>query len=77
MISIYLNHQIIYIDNTDLSILEALEKDKITANFQCRNGVCGTCRCKLISGKIQYIKEPLAFINPDEVLICISKSITT
>ena len=72
MLSLYLNEQIIQVDDTDLTILEALEKEGIAANFQCRNGVCGTCRCQLISGKVKYIKEPLASIQSDEVLICIA-----
>ena len=72
MLAIYLNENIIQVDDTDLTILEALEKEGIAANFQCRNGVCGTCRCQLISGKVKYIKEPLASIQSDEVLICIA-----
>ncbi|WP_395946947.1 class I ribonucleotide reductase maintenance protein YfaE [Caedibacter taeniospiralis] len=72
MLTLYLNEQIIQVDDTDLTILEALEKEGIAANFQCRNGVCGTCRCQLISGKVKYIKEPLASIQSDEVLICIA-----
>jgi len=72
MLTLYLNDQIIQVDNTDLTILEALEKEGIAANFQCRNGVCGTCRCQLVSGKVKYIKEPLAFTAHNEVLICIA-----
>ncbi|MDA0910014.1 MAG: class I ribonucleotide reductase maintenance protein YfaE [Proteobacteria bacterium] len=74
MVRIKLNDQIITIDNNELTILEYLEQQGIAANFQCRNGVCGTCRCQLISGDIQYIKEPLAFIKDDEVLICIART---
>ncbi|WP_100550731.1 class I ribonucleotide reductase maintenance protein YfaE [Caedibacter taeniospiralis] len=72
MLAIYLNDQIIQVEDTDLTILEALENEGIAANFQCRNGVCGTCRCQLISGKVKYVKEPLASIQSDEVLICIA-----
>ncbi|WHN66480.1 class I ribonucleotide reductase maintenance protein YfaE [Cysteiniphilum sp. QT6929] len=74
MVRIKLNDQIITIDNNKFTILEYLEQQGIAANFQCRNGVCGTCRCQLISGDIQYIKEPLAFIKEDEVLICIART---
>ncbi|WP_192483293.1 MULTISPECIES: class I ribonucleotide reductase maintenance protein YfaE [Cysteiniphilum] len=76
MVRIKLNDQIITIDNNELTILEWLEQQGITANFQCRDGVCGTCRCQLISGNIEYTKEPLAFIKEDEVLICIAKGIS-
>ncbi|WP_440615449.1 class I ribonucleotide reductase maintenance protein YfaE [Cysteiniphilum sp. 6C5] len=75
MIQIKLNHKIITINNNELTILEWLEQQGIAANFQCRNGVCGTCRCQLILGDIQYTKEPLAFVKEDEVLICIAKGI--
>ncbi|WP_151193045.1 class I ribonucleotide reductase maintenance protein YfaE [Cysteiniphilum sp. JM-1] len=74
MVLIKLNDQIITIDNNELTILEYLEQQGIAANFQCRDGVCGTCRCQLISGEVQYTKEPLAFVKDDEVLICIAKT---
>ncbi|WP_440994111.1 class I ribonucleotide reductase maintenance protein YfaE [Cysteiniphilum litorale] len=74
MVLIKLNDQIITIDNNELTILECLEQQGIAANFQCRDGVCGTCRCQLISGEVQYTKEPLAFVKDDEVLICIAKT---
>jgi ferredoxin len=24
----------------------------VPIDFQCRSGICGTCRCKLISGRV-------------------------
>ena len=60
-------------ENTSLSILELLEQQGVATNSQCRNGICGTCRCKLNTGKVEYIKEPLAFLHHDEILICIAK----
>lgn len=73
MVCIKLNNEIITINDNKFTLLEWLEQQGIAANFHCRNGVCGTCRCQLVSGKIKYIKEPLAFIQEDEVLICIAK----
>lgn len=73
MVCIQINNEIITINNSHLTILEFLESKGIIKNFQCRNGVCGTCRCKLISGNIEYTKEPIAFMQKDDVLICIAK----
>ncbi len=52
------------------SILEALEKNGIYIDSQCREGYCGVCRCKRISGEVKYAKEPIAYINDGEVLAC-------
>lgn len=74
MVKILLYNKVFIINNVNLTILEDLEKQGISANFQCRNGICGACRCKLISGRIKYIKEPLAYIKKNQILICISKA---
>lgn len=57
----------------DDSLLECLEKHQIPANFHCRDGFCGACRTKLISGQVHYTTDPLAFIDDDEILTCCSK----
>ncbi len=36
----------------------------------CRNGVCGTCATRLVSGDVSYVGTPVADVGPDEVLIC-------
>lgn len=68
--SITINDQIITNVDTDVSILESLEKNDVEVEFQCRDGYCGACRCKLIRGEVKYIKDTIAFINEDEVLTC-------
>ncbi|HIF9108091.1 TPA: class I ribonucleotide reductase maintenance protein YfaE [Photobacterium damselae] len=68
--SITIKNQIITNVDTNLSILESLELNDVKVEFQCRNGYCGACRCKLIDGEVKYIKDTLAFVNEDEVLIC-------
>jgi ferredoxin len=52
------------------TILETLEREKIQADFNCREGFCGVCRTKLVTGEIDYQLDPLAFIDDDEVLTC-------
>lgn len=54
------------------TLLESIEANNIEAPYHCRDGFCGACRCKLIDGEIDYIIDPLAFIDDDEVLLCCS-----
>ena len=52
------------------SLLVALESHRLTVEYQCREGYCGSCRCRLVSGQVDWLTEPLAFIQPDEILPC-------
>jgi ferredoxin len=52
------------------SVLETLERADIDVHFNCREGFCGVCRTKLLSGSVEYKVEPLAFIDDDEILSC-------
>lgn len=54
------------------TLLESLEAQNIQVPYQCRDGYCGACRCKKISGEVTYLKEPMAWINDDEILPCVS-----
>lgn len=54
----------------DATILEVAESHGITPDFGCRNGVCGTCRRKLLCGSVTYRTQPAAAHDNDEVLIC-------
>ena len=61
--------QILVHDN-QVSLLETLEQNDITHEYQCRSGYCGSCRVKMKKGKVSYKESPLAFLNPDEILLC-------
>ncbi|AKH64683.1 MULTISPECIES: class I ribonucleotide reductase maintenance protein YfaE [Photorhabdus] len=52
------------------SLLEALEQGKVQAEYQCREGYCGSCRVRLVKGKVGYRRKPLAFVNEGEILPC-------
>lgn len=52
------------------SLLAALESHKIAVEYQCREGYCGSCRCRLVTGEVTWLSEPLAFIQPGEILPC-------
>lgn len=56
--------------SNQVSLLETLEKNDITHEYQCRSGYCGSCRVKMKKGKVSYKESPLAFLNPDEILLC-------
>jgi ferredoxin len=34
------------------TVLDAAESIGVPIDFQCRSGICGTCRCKLLSGSV-------------------------
>ncbi|PJG83984.1 class I ribonucleotide reductase maintenance protein YfaE [Caviibacterium pharyngocola] len=56
--------------HNQLSLLENLERHGIHHEYQCRAGYCGSCRVKMRKGKVSYKETPLAFVNPDEILLC-------
>lgn len=56
------------------TILSQLESKGINVNPQCREGYCGSYRCKIARGKDSYVTEPIAYISDDEILPCIAKA---
>ncbi|OBU43424.1 (2Fe-2S)-binding protein [Photobacterium phosphoreum] len=52
-------------------LITQLEAAGLQPEYQCRNGICGACRCKLISGAVTQ-QDALAFIGPNEILSCCS-----
>ena len=59
--------------DADSTLLNALQKNNVDVLYHCREGFCGACRCKLKSGSVSYINEPLAFVRQGEILTCCSK----
>lgn len=53
-----------------LTLLDALEQKKVSTFSECRNGFCGQCKTKIISGSVSYITEPLVTLEADECLPC-------
>lgn len=52
------------------TLLEALERTGHEIEYQCRSGYCGSCRVKLLSGRVSYRELPMAFIAEGEILAC-------
>lgn len=60
-------------NDANSSLLEAAENAGLTPEFSCREGICNTCSCALLSGEVEYFEEPLDAQKPDKVLICCSR----
>lgn len=60
-------------ETADKTLLDSLQKRSVDVLYHCREGFCGACRCKITSGEVTYINEPLAFVRRGEILTCCSK----
>lgn len=40
------------VETVGLTVLEAAEEIDVAIPFECRSGICGQCKCKLISGRV-------------------------
>lgn len=67
---------VILFDGQHSSLLDALEHKKVKMFSECRNGFCGSCKTKVISGEVSYFTEPLAELNDDECLPCCCVPVT-
>jgi uncharacterized protein len=56
----------------DGTILEFAEANGLRPDYSCREGVCGTCMCKISEGEVEYEESPTASVDKGSVLICIS-----
>lgn len=52
------------------SLLELAESRGLNPDFSCRGGSCGTCKTRLVSGKVHYPNPPAQMPDADTVLIC-------
>ena len=52
------------------TLLELAEARGLAPEFSCRLGNCGSCRTKILSGAVAYIRVPTADVASDEALIC-------
>ena len=74
MLSIKVN-DIITVENFPSDcILQSLERAGLEPEYQCRDGHCGSCRCKLTEGQVEYTGFAMAYLQPDEILPCICRA---
>lgn len=55
---------------TGRSLLELAEDAGLSPEASCRGGSCGTCRTKIVQGRVTYKIRPGATISSEEALIC-------
>lgn len=56
------------------TVLEAMEFAGLQAEYHCRDGHCGACRCELVEGVIEEIGIKMAYTSGREILPCISRA---
>ena len=54
--------------NTDETILEAALRQGINLPYGCKNGACGSCKGKVISGQVQHGEHSESALNRAEEL---------
>lgn len=54
------------------SILELAEACDVSVRWSCRTGVCHTCECGVLGGRLRYMPEPLDRPARGNALICCS-----
>jgi ferredoxin-NADP reductase/MOSC domain-containing protein YiiM len=59
-------------DSKFQSLLELAEACDIPVRWSCRTGVCHTCECGILDGKLRYSPEPLDRPAEGNALICCS-----
>ncbi|WP_373755378.1 class I ribonucleotide reductase maintenance protein YfaE [Neisseria sp.] len=57
------------------TLLEGLERTGHDVEYQCRSGYCGSCRVKILAGRVEYDNFPLAFVAPGEILPCCCRTV--
>lgn len=58
------------------SIVDVLEGERLPIDTVCRQGVCGTCRCRVLSGEIEHRDAVLTTAERErgnQILLCVSR----
>lgn len=58
------------IDFSEKSILEHALKNNIDVQYNCKDGFCGACAYRLVSGNVKYTKDVLSFLPKEHIAIC-------
>ncbi|TFV34134.1 2Fe-2S iron-sulfur cluster binding domain-containing protein [Streptomyces sp. T1317-0309] len=63
----------------DESILEALEREGYDLDFDCRDGICGTCETRVVKGLPEHRDDVLSESERAEnsvMMICVSRAMS-
>jgi len=52
------------------TLLDCALSHGLKPRYGCRSGVCGTCACRLLKGKVSYVQTPAASTTNDTILLC-------
>ncbi|MDW6003861.1 class I ribonucleotide reductase maintenance protein YfaE [Vibrio mangrovi] len=74
MPTIKINQTLTIESNNSQTLLESMEQAGLNVEYNCRDGHCGACRCKLSAGKIEYVGFAMAYTQSDEILPCICRA---
>jgi ferredoxin len=58
------------LNDTKKSLLDQIEDSGHDVYNQCRDGFCGCCATKIVSGEVEYFKNVIAVIKEDQILPC-------
>jgi len=64
-------------NNESDNLLEFAEANNIEPPYSCRQGICGTCMCKILEGEVDYQTKPVTDIELGSILICIARPKTS
>ncbi len=70
-----------FVVNEDETILTAALREGFSLPYGCRNGACGSCKGKLLQGKVDYGKYQANTLKPEEIaegkaLFCVARPLT-
>ena len=57
------------------NILDAASQQGLNLPAVCRNGVCGSCKVKLLKGTVNYAKRPACSHHADEAVACLAQPV--
>ncbi len=72
MYRIKIDNKIEFKYGMEFSLLDSIENQTLNIDYNCRAGFCGSCKCTLLSGEVNFIQPqtPLIPIKEDEILTC-------
>ncbi len=74
MSALKINKLITIESNSAETLLESMERSGLHPEYNCRDGHCGACRCRLVAGEVEYVGFAMAYTQNNEILPCICRA---